>query len=134
MKQVRLLVVFLLLTLSGTVSAQITRAQIKTILEQFCVEHYDNCFAPRQYVEGTLAITSVDVDEANDKIRIKGTHTCRGQHIPFIGRRTYAGREFKAELMPASLGIKVKFWRWYAPDIPGEDGHWEGPCEKTIIL
>ena len=133
MKQVKSLVVILLLTLSGTVSAQITRDQIKTILEQFCAEHYDNCFAPRQYVEGTLIVTSVDVDEANNKIRIKGTHTCRGQYIPGIGRKTYTGREYKAELIPANLGIKVRFWRWYAPDFPWKDGYWEGPCEKTII-
>lgn len=134
MKHLKILVVALLITTSGTVNAQITRDQIRIILEQFCVEHYDNCFNPRQYVEGTLVVTSVDVDEANDKIKIKGTHTCRGQYIPIIGRRTYTGRDYKAELIPASLGIKVRFWRWYAPDVPGEDGHWEGPCEKTIIL
>lgn len=132
MRHVKTLVIVLLLAVSGRAGAQ-TKAQIKAILEQFCIENYDRHFAPRQYVEGTLTVTSIDVDEANNKIRVRGTHTCRGQHVPFIGRRTYSGREYKAELIPASIGIKVRFWRWYAPDVPGEDGHWEGPCEKTII-
>ena len=132
MKKVKFIMIALMLSVSGIANAQ-TRAQIQAILEQFCVEHYDRHFAPRQYVEGTLRVTSVDIDEDNGKIKVKGTHTCRGQHIPFIGRRTYAGREFKAELLPAKIGIKIRFWRWYAPDTPGQEGYWEGPCEKTII-
>ena len=132
MKRLKFLAIFMMLAISSAVNAQ-TKAQLKAILEQFCVENYDRCFAPRQYVEGTLTITSVDVDDANNKIKIKGTHTCRGQNIPFFGRRTYSGREYKAEIQPASLGVKVRFWRWYEAD-PGQDNaHWEGPCEKIVL-
>lgn len=131
MKKVKFLMIALLLGMSSVASAQ-TRAQIKEILEQFCIAYYDNHFAPRQYVEGTLTVSTVEVDEANGKIKVKGTHTCRGQHIPFIGRKTYSGREYKAELIPTNAGVKVRFWRWYETDFQKE-GHWEGPCEKTII-
>ena len=132
MKKVKILMIAMMLVASNVVSAQ-TKAQIKAILEQFCVENYDNYFAPRQYIEGTLIVTSVEVDEINGKIKVKGTHSCRGQHVPFFGRRTYSDRDYKAELIPASVGIKVRFWRWYDSDPFQNNAHWEGPCEKTII-
>lgn len=130
MRRVELVLFVLLLT--GSTAVVQPNEEIKTILEQFCLEYYDNFFYPRQYVVGTLVVTSVDVDKANKKIRVKGTHTCRGKHIPFIGRRTYAGREFKAELMLVGNDVKVRFWRWNKSDIPGRDGYWEGPCEAII--
>lgn len=132
MKHLKFFVIFLMLTMGNVVNAQ-TKAQLKAILEQFCVENYDRCFAPRQYIEGSLTITSVDVDEANGKIKIKGTHSCRGQNIPFLGRQTYTGRDFKAEILPASVGIKVRFWRWYEADPFKDNAHWEGPCEKVVL-
>lgn len=132
MKTMNLILLALLLGMSNLASAQ-TKAQIKAILEQFCVENYDNYFAPRQYVEGTLVITSVDIDEENNKIKVRGTHTCRGQYVFPMGRMTYSGRDFKAELMPASIGIKVRFWRWYESDPFQNNAHWEGPCEKIVL-
>lgn len=126
------MIIAMLLAVSSIAGAQ-TQDQIKAILEQFCIESYDKHFAPRQYVEGTLTVTSVDVDKVNNKIRVRGTHSCRGQHIPFIGRRVYSRREYKAELIPTIVGFKVRFWRWYDPDLPGQDGYWEGPCERTVI-
>ena len=134
MKIVRFVMITILLFLSGMVYGQ-TKAQIQPILEQFCVDNYDKFFDPRQYVEGTLLVTSVDVDSINRKIRVRGTHTCRGQYIPFVGRMTYSGREFKAELMPAtnSNGIKIRFWRWRAAGFGQNNGGWEGPCENIVI-
>lgn len=132
MKTIKFLMVALLLSISSMANAQ-TKSQIRAILEQFCVENYDNCFSPRLYVDGSLTVTSVDVDEANGKIKVKGTHTCKGQSIPFFGRRTYTGREYKAELIPSSVGVKVRFWRWYEADPGQNNAHWEGPCEKTIL-
>lgn len=133
MKKIKLIIIAILFSISGMVKGQ-TKAQIQPVLEQFCVDNYNDFFVPRQYVEGTLVVTSVDVDSINSKIRVRGTHTCRGQYIPIIGRMTYAGREFKAELMPASngTGIKVRFWRWRAPDYGQNNGRWEGPCERIV--
>ncbi|MBQ3710119.1 MAG: hypothetical protein II887_05395 [Bacteroidales bacterium] len=132
MRQVKLLIIALLLVVGGTVAAQ-TKSEVQEVLEQFCTAYYDNFFAPRQYVVGTLRVTSIDIDKANEKIRVRGTHTCRGRHVPLFGRKTYEGREFKAEIMPARSGLRVKFWRWYAPDLPRQEGYWEGPCEKSFI-
>lgn len=133
MKTIKLLIFAAIFSVSTTASAQLTKSELRTLLEQFCVEHYNTCFEPRQYVEGTLVVTSVDVDEANNKIRVRGTHTCRGQYIPLVGRRTYTNREFKAEVIPANMGVKIKFWRWYESDPGQNNAHWEGPCEKTIL-
>lgn len=134
MKTIKLMMLAVLFAISGMANAQ-TKAQIQPILEQFCVDNYDKFFTPRQYVEGTLIVTSVDVDSINRKIRVRGTHTCRGQYIPFIGRMTYSSREFKAELLPASNsnGIKVRFWRWRAASFGSNNGAWEGPCENIVV-
>ena len=132
MNQVKLFLIVLLLAMGSVVNAQ-TKSQIRAILEQFYVENYDSYFSPRQYVEGTLVITSVEVDERNGKIKIRGTHTCRGRYIPFIGRRTYSGREYKAELIFSIIGVKVRFWRWYNSDFGESNAHWEGPCEKLVL-
>lgn len=131
MKRLRFLLVILMSLIGGVVFSQtLSKEEITDILEEFCLDYYDNYFAPRQYVVGTLKVSSIDVDEANNKIRVKGTHTCRGQHIPLKGRNTYRGREFKAEIIFLDSGVRIKFWRWFERILPNKDGYWEGPCER----
>lgn len=133
MRKVKLLMVTLLLVLSGAANAQSTKEQFKAVLEDFCVSYYDNAFSGKQYIEGSLTVTTLEPDEANNVIKVRGKHSYRGQYIPFFGRKTHSNVDFKAEVTVTNSGIKIKFWKWYEPDINDPKGHWEGPCEKTII-
>ena len=134
MKQVKFLMIALLLILSGSASAQSSKEKFKAVLEDFCESYYDDAFSPRQYIEGSLTVTTVEVDEVNDVIKIRGKHSYRGQYIPFFGRKTHSSVDFKAEVrMSSSGGLKIKFWKWYEPDPQDPKGHWEGPCERTVI-
>ena len=122
----------LLLAVSGAANAQSTKEQLKSILEDFCVSYYDDAFSPKQYIEGSLTVKTVEADEAKGVIKVKGKHSYRGQYIIFVGRKTHSNVDFKAEITPTGSGLKIKFWKWYEKD-PMADGHWEGPCERTII-
>lgn len=129
MKTAKYFLLALLLTVSSTAGAQ-TKAEIRDILEQFCLEHYDDCYSPRQYIQNSLVVKSVDSKEWG--FFVKGTHSYKGQYIPFLGRETHSNVDFKAELRPTERGLKVVFYKWYEPDIKHPDGFWE-KCVKTII-
>lgn len=130
MKQVKLLFIALMLAVAGSANA-LTKAEIKELLEDFCVAYYNDYFSPRQYVRGTLVVTSVALED-DGTIKVNGTHTCKGQSVLGV-RQTYPGRAFKADLIPTSSGLKIKFWRWYVADTPWGEDYWEGPCTKTVI-
>lgn len=132
MKQVKFLIVALLLAVSGAANAQSTKDQVRSILEDFCVSYYDNAFSPKQYIEGSLTVSTIEADDASNVIKVKGKHSYRGQYIPFLGRQTHSNVDYKAEIIPASSGLKIRFWKWYEADMRAS-GHWEGPCEKTIV-
>ena len=133
MKQVKFLMVALMLVMSGAANAQSTKEQFRAVLEDFCQSYYDNAFSGKQYIEGSLTVSTLEPDEANNVILVRGKHSYRGQYIPFYGRKTHSNVDFKAEVSVTKSGIKIKFWKWYEPDIQDRNGHWEGPCEKTII-
>ena len=123
--------VALLLILSGTASAQSSKEQFKAILEDFCVSYYDNAFSGKQYIEGSLSVSTLEPDEVNNVIKVRGKHSYRGQYIPFFGRKTYSNVDFKAEVSVTNSGLKIKFWKWYEPGLPTP---WEGPCIGIISL
>lgn len=130
MVKVKSLVIAILLFISLGIHAQY-KELITKCLDLFCIEHYDSCFNGRQYIEGSLTVRSLEPDEANKVIKVKGKHSYRGQYIPIFGKKTYSNVDFKAEVSVTYSGIKIKFWKWYEPDY---QTHWEGPCEKTMIL
>lgn len=127
MVKVKLLGVAILFVVPLICHAQ-TKGQVTEWLERFCMEQYDSCFNPRQYIEGSLTVTTLESDEANNVIKVKGKHSYRGLHIPFVGRRTHSSVDFKAEIYVTESGFNIRFWKWF------DDGLWEGPCEKTMIL
>lgn len=132
MSKIKYLFLALLLSLSGAASAQSTKAQFKAILDQFCQSYYEDAFGGKQYIEGSLSVTSVESDESGNVIKIKGKHSYRGKYIPFYGRKTHSSVDFKAEVTEARNGLRIKFWKWYEADLMAS-GHWEGPCEKIIV-
>lgn len=133
MKTVKLLMVALLLAVSGTANAQLNREQIKYCLEEFCKAYYNDAFSPKQYIEGSLVITTVEPDKIKGGYIVKGKHGYRGQYIPIYGRKTHVNVDYKSEVKETNYGIEIRFWKWYEPDVRDPQGHWEGPCEKTII-
>lgn len=133
MKKLSLFIVAMLLTWGGLVQAQSSKSQIKTLLEDFCQSYYNESFGDKQYIEGTLTVSTVEIDESKNVIKVRGKHSYRGQYIPLFGRSTHSNVDFKAEITESRIGMKIKFWKWSEPDITDFEGHWEGPVEKTII-
>ncbi len=121
---------FLLLFCCFSINAQ-TKEQIGEWLDSFLVVHFDSCFAGRQYIEGSLTVSTLEPDEVNNVIKVRGKHSYRGQYIPFFGRKTYSNVDFKAEVSVTNSGLKIKFWKWYEPGLPTP---WEGPCIGIISL
>ena len=133
MRKAKFFMVTLLVALSCAANAQTTKEQFRAVLEDFCVSYYDNAFSPKQYIEGSLTVSTLEADEVNKVIKARGKHSYRGQYIPFFGRKTHSNVDFKADVKVTGAGLKIKFWKWYEPDINDPKGHWEGPCEKTVI-
>ncbi|MBQ8152784.1 MAG: hypothetical protein IJ069_03790 [Prevotella sp.] len=132
MKKVKFLMVTLLLIMSSMADAQSTKAQFRAVLDQFCQSYYESAFGGKQYIEGSLSVLTLESDEVNEVIHVKGKHSYRGQYIPFFGRQTHSNVDYKADISVTDSGINIKFWKWYEADMRAS-GHWEGPCEKTII-
>lgn len=130
MRKIKILLSVVLLFVACVANSQ-TKAQIKALLEQFCTEHYDDCFSPRLYIDGSLTLNSVSIDENTYVIKAQGKHSYQGQYIPFYGRKTHTGVSWKADIKVLKIGIKVKFYKWYEADI-NDSGHWES-CEKVIV-
>ena len=78
-------------------------------------------------------VTKNVIKATTGAFHVKGKHSYRGQYIILYGRKTHSNVDFKADVTPTNSGLKVKFWKWYEPDVLDPKGHWEGPCEKTII-
>lgn len=78
MKTVKLLMVALLLAVSGMANAQLSREQIKYCLEEFCKAYYDDAFSPKQYIRGSLVITTVEPNKQEGGYKVKGKHGYRG--------------------------------------------------------
>lgn len=133
MKHLKLILLAFLLVFAGTANAQSTKDQFRAILEDFCQSYYDDGFSPKQYIEGSLTVKTVEADEYSDVIRVKGKHSYRGQYIPLFGRKTHTNVDFKAEVTEVRNGLKIKFWKWFEPDATDPHGHWEGPIEKVYI-
>ncbi len=133
MKQVKFLLFTLVLLVSASANAQTAKSFYKSLLEEFCVSYYDEGFSPKQYIEGSLTVTTVEPVESSDVIKVKGKHSYRGAYIPLFGRKTHSNVAFKAEVKKVTSGFNVKFWKWYEPDINDPNGHWEGPIERTFI-
>lgn len=133
MRTIKLFTLALLLTIGiGNVAhAQTSKQYWKAILEDFCQTYYSNAFDGKKYIKGSLYVTSVESDESEDILLIRGRHSYKGKDYGF-GRITHEDVSFKAEVSQTRSGIKIKFWKWYKTDIL-HDGHWEGPCTKTIV-
>ena len=127
MRKIKFLLLLLILFISEAAQAQ-SAAQLKEILEQFCLENYDSYFNPRQYVANSLKIT--DIQRDGSTIYVEGTHSYRGPHFPIWGRTTLPGTEFKAILKPYDEGYKIEFWRWHKSLKPFVKSYWDGPCKK----
>ena len=89
MRNVKLMMLTFLLALRGVANAQSSKEQFKAVLEDFCVSYYDNAFSPKQYIEGSLTVSTLEADEVNEVIKVRGKHSYRGQYIPFFGRKTH---------------------------------------------
>lgn len=131
MRKLRFLPLLLILFISEAAQAQ-SASQLKEILEQFCLENYDNYYNPYRYVAGSLQITSITRE--GGVIKVEGTHANKGRHIPVLGRiMTYKDRKIYAEIWPHGAGYKVKFWREKKYEIDVIEHKWEGPCERLVI-
>ena len=144
MKLFRRLLLFILVTVFATgnavanremmqqrnPSSHFTKDRMNSFLEDFCRERYEDCFPERRYTNGSLVITSFK--KIKTKYAVSGTHSYEGKTT--LGfRNKYRGIRFKAYVKPQKHFIKVEFHKWFVPNRPGEDGHWEIAIEYVPI-
>lgn len=111
-------------------SSHFTEGRMKSFLEDFCRERYEDCFPERLYINGSLAITSFK--KTRTKYEVSGTHSFQGKAI--LGfRNSYKDIRFKTFVTPQKHFIKVEFHKWFVPNFPGEDGHWEIAVEYVPV-
>lgn len=111
-------------------SSHFTKGRMKSFLEDFCRERYEDCFPERQYKNGSLAINFFK--KIKTKYEVSGTHSYQGKAT--LGfRNSYKDIRFKAFVTPQKHFIKVEFHKWFVPNFPGKDGHWEIAVEYVPI-
>lgn len=121
MKRIIFLIVLMFLIWTSA-AAQDKNKEMQITLEQFCKEHYADCFVGREYLEGSLIVTSVDT--ISTAIKVKGRHN----YVSPLG--TYTDVDFKADIIYYDKKMKIIFYKWFVPLFKFMDGRWES-C--TII-
>lgn len=106
---------------SNILSAQ----EAKYILEVFCPNYYSRCFEGKTYIQGTIIIKSVGVDQNTGGTYVSGLHSYKGKYIPFRGRKSHNDVQFNATIIRQSNGNYVIFNKWYEPDLLNRKGGWE---------
>lgn len=114
----------------NTQTSKFTELQMKSFLEKFCCERYEDCFPERQYISGSLIISTFKKDRK--KYQVLGTHSYKGK-ATLSYRKSYKDIRFKAFVTPDKNYIKVEFHKWYVPNFPGKDGWWEVAIEYVPI-
>ena len=134
MKNVKFLMVALMLAVSSMANAQ-SREDCREILEEFCLQHYETCFAERIYTKGSLAVTKEPkVSKLTGICSVEGTHSYKGQVIAFGRRKSHPNVDFKARIKRiGETTFKVEFEKYYEPDPFQNNGHWE-TCTKTVTI
>lgn len=107
-----------------------TESEMKTFLDDFCCERYEDCFPERQYLEGSLKISTFIKNRK--RYEVAGTHSYKGKAMLSF-RKSYDDIRFKAFIKPSKNFIRVEFHKWYVPNIPGQDGKWEVAVEYVPI-
>ena len=88
---------------------------IESVLEKYCIEHYDSCFKDRSYILKSIKVDSVQVDSVSKGIKVRGKHSYLGRYIPFFGRRTYSGVAFKAYISENGNSWIIDFFKLISP-------------------
>ena len=133
MKQVKFLMIGLMLPMSSAASAQTVRGLVRAlekVLDAYCIEYYNTDFSGRSYVAGSLSVYIPSdpedlINPLTGALDLEGTHSYRGQF-----RNTHSGVKWKASIK--ELGGKkyqIKFDKWYEPDFFNA-GHWENGATR----
>ena len=109
-------------------STQKPKAFYATILDEFCNNHYSDCYDGYTYVENSLTIIQVEYI-SNEEAEVVGTHS----YILPSGLQ-YTGEKFKAVVkdLPNNAGFEIAFNR-ETNKVLGSKSYWE-PAEKVITI
>lgn len=133
MKQVKLLMVALMLSLSCAANAQTGKGLIKAlekVLDAYCIEYYNTDFSGRSYVGGSISIYIPSnpedvINPLTGGLDLEGTHSYRGKF-----RNAHSGVKWRASVKPLGNNkYKIKFDKWYEPDL-FSSGHWENGATR----
>ena len=136
MKNLKILMVAIMLIMSNVASAQTVKGLFKAfgqVLEEYCIEFYDKDFPGRTYIQETLVVNiPSDPDDCFNPLtgeyELTGTHSYKGQT-----RSTHSNVKWRAYLKKISGNkYSIRFDKWYERDplypFAGQDAHWEkGP-------
>lgn len=132
MKQVKLLIVTFILSISCAANAQTARGLAKAfekVLDAYCIEYYNTDFANRSYIEGSISV-SLPSDPEDILNPLTGAYDLEGKHS-YRGawRKIHSNAKWRASIKPLGNNkYEIRFDKWYEPDLWDRKGHWEiGP-------
>lgn len=125
MKKIFTLLLAMVICISCKAQKNLSAAECQYVLELFCTSFYGSCFEGKSYIQGTLMIQSVGLDQRTGGTHVTGIHSYQGQYIPFRGRKTHANVQFNATIIRQKGSDYVIFNKWYEPDWMNRKGGWE---------
>ena len=103
-----------------------SKEQVETILEQFCIEHYDSCFFNRYYVPNSLCVDSILPHRRDGLIEVMGRHSYLGRF-----RFRHTSIRYTASITISEQKAKILFRKGFIDMRTWADCE---VCEHTIIL
>lgn len=122
----------LLCLVCGTAGAQ-DKEYARDLLEYFCGRYFEEAFDGKRYLEKTLTIRSLEMDEGTKKTTVKGVVSYQGVYVPFLNRMTHRDVDYIAELTRVKEGIQISFWLYHIPTVVDLHKYWMGPFTKVLL-
>ncbi|MDR1897767.1 MAG: hypothetical protein LBR10_13355 [Prevotellaceae bacterium] len=98
------------------------KVKFKSLLNDFCELHYEDCFGGREYISKSLTVTDVEIKDKNT-IRVKGKH----RYLNYIN--ISATKSYYADIYIGEYYQKITFHK-QSEDV-FLDTYWE-ECTRDI--
>lgn len=132
MRKLLIIITAFVLSYSSSGYAQ-SSENIETLLENYCIEHYDSCFEGRSYIPKSLKVYSVRKDSVSNVLKVLGKHSYRGRYLPFVGRKTYSAVDFKAHILKIEDSWVINFFKLIWDGSLSGKREWE-ECSASFLI
>ncbi len=107
-----------------------SKEQVETILEQFCIEHFDSCFSKRHYISNSLCVDTIMPHRKDGLIEVMGHHSYYHSYLGSF-RNCHTDVVYKASISLSEHKAKILFRKGFIDMRTWADCE---VCEHTIIL